>query len=363
MTLFVQNTLPTGGTYGLSFPVERLSDSTLEEGDTGMLFSGSVDDSERLNISLYAPFGPASATVEVYDAFGLWLFANNVQLGSRERVQLTDFLKGQPIGCRVFIKPVDGRVFAYGTSVSNSATNDPYRAPVLRTAWVTDKWTIPAVAAAGGRAGAYFTSDIYLATLPTTHDYEPPITLTFRPRDGSDPVVANTQMLVGSTRIMFDVVTEFFPRLVPTAGVLEITSPWKFLAFSVTRSSPATGPSSQDQPGIRPGDELTGPSVLPGLAENESYRSNMLVSNTGTDTNLKLTLLTPAGALGPVDVPLTSGEIRQFDSVIRLFTEDPLESASLLVEPGAGAKLTISSARIDNATNDPAGIQAMKMAR
>lgn len=363
MTLFVQNTLAAGGTYGLSFPVERLSDSVLEEGDTGMYFSGSIDDSERLNIGLFAPFGPAAATVETYDAFGLWLGARSVTLAPRERVQLTDVLKGRPTGCRVFVKPVEGSIFTYGTSVSNSQTNDPYRVPALLTSWVSDTWTIPAVAAAPGRAGAYFTSDVFLATLPGTHDYEPPVTLTYRPRDGSAPLTRTTQMLMGSTRILFDVVTEFFPNQVPGAGVLEISSPWKFLAFSVTRSTPATGPSSQDQPAVRPGGELTGPAVLPGLSENEGFRSNVLVSNTGDEARLSLTLLTPEGPMRPVEVTLAKGEIRQFDSVIRLFSPNDIPAASLLIEPGAGAKLTVSSARIDNQTNDPAGIQAVKLPR
>ncbi len=368
MTLHVFNRLEDAGTYGLSFPVETARTSVLTQGETAYILSGSLEHSERLNVSLFAPFAAAAARLDIMSAFGVPIRVIPLELTPRERVQINDILAGAELGSRVHITVLSGKIQVFGTMVSNSGTNDPYRAAVLKTSSVEQRWIVPAVAETAGLHGSFFSSDLYLATLPNTHDREPLVRVTFRSRDGSPPVSKIVKTLMGSTRIVFHVLSELFPEAAEKSGILElasddISSQWKFLAFSVTRNRPEEGSSSQDQPCFRPGEEITREQngAIAGIVENDGFRTNALLYNAGTAGTLELTLLLENGPTAPITISMAEKEIRQLNSLARVFTEGPVNAATLLLSPSAGMELTVSAARVDNRTNDPAGLPVLLM--
>ena len=126
----------------------------------------------------------------------------------------------------------------------------------------------------------------------------------------------------------------------------------------MTRSSPATGPSSQDLPCVPAGAEAApGRAVaFAGVDESAAARSNLVLAATaGASARVRLLLLASDGPRGERDVDVGAGRVVQLDSFVRLFTPADVEGATLVVAPGSGS-VVASVARIDNATNDPAGL-------
>lgn len=353
----VFNTVEGAETYGLSFPVTTAAASVLSAGTRAFVFGGTPTDPSRLNVSLFAPFEPATATVGLVSASALLLSSQTITLAQGERIQLNDVFASVAEPGKVVVSVTSGRVQIYGTVVSNSATNDPFRSAPLATSEAATSWTVPAVAAAPGRNGAVFSSDLYLAPIYETQDFSIPVDITYRPQDGA-PVKVTTNVIPGTVRIIPDVLRALFPASVPGAGALEIEAVFPVEAFAVTRSRPPTGPSSQDFPCVRKGQEITNgaPAAFVGLSENEAARSNLVLVNEGPATSVVLTLLAEDGSRGTRTVDLPEGAVRQISSVTALFGASPVRAGALLVTPAPGGRVVASVARIDNSSNDPTGL-------
>ena len=250
------------------------------------------------------------------------------------------------------MRVVSGRVQTYGTAISNSATNDPWRVPALPIDGAATDWSAPAVAAAPGRNGAYFTSDLFLVA-PSGASLD----ATLFPRDGSAPATARLSLAPGEVRVVPDVLASLFPEKVPGAGSLRLASDAPLLPLAVTRSVPATGPSSQDLPCVPAGAEAApGRAVaFSGVDETAAARSNLVLASTGGPARVRLRLLSPDGPKGERVVDLGAGRVAQLDSFAALFAPGSVEGATLVVSPESGS-VVASLARIDNATNDPAGL-------
>src|SRR5262249_33811696 len=137
---------------------------------------------ERVNVSFFAPFGGAQASLDGRDT----------PLAPLERRQFDDVGAG---ALRVHVAA--GRVQAYATVVSNSGTNDPLASPPPPLASPSTDWTVPAVAAATGRNGARFSSDLFVSAPGSAAD----VTLTFLAHDGSAPAAARLALDAGETRL------------------------------------------------------------------------------------------------------------------------------------------------------------------
>ncbi len=365
----VFNTVSGGGTYGLSFPVLSARESVLSAGETVDLFGASDAHPARLNVSLFAPFEDVTAVLDTFDPHGARATSRPLSLPAGSRTQMNDVLAGVPNPGRVSLSILTGRAQVYGTAISNASTNDPFRSPPLARSNVSTVWTVPAVAAAPGREGAVFSSDVFLGAPPGAPDSGVSVDLTFRSRDGSPPVTMTTAVPRGATRILADVLRSEFPQSVPGAGALEIRSSAGVQVLAVTRSDSDTGPASQDVASIRGGDEITAasPSAFVGVAEFGEARSNLVLVNEGPGTTVDLRMLYEGGVLGGhVTVDLGPGEIRQVDSFARLFAPGsriPVNSATLLLIPAPGGRVVASVARIDNRTNDPTGISPVPIPR
>jgi poly(3-hydroxybutyrate) depolymerase len=357
----VFNTVPGGGTYGLSFPVLSASESVLNPGDEADLFGTADAHPARMNVSLFAPFEDVTALLETFDPLGAAVSSRALTVPAGSRMQENDVLSGVPSPGRVSVSILSGRAQVYGTVISNASTNDPFLSPPLLRSRSAMLWTIPAVAAAPGRNGAVFSSDVFLGALPGAPDSAIPVDLTYRPSDGGPPVTVTTPILPGATRVLSDVLRSTFPASAPGAGALEVRSPIGLQVLAVTRSDSDAGPASQDVASIRGGDEITNvsPAAFVGVAEFEEARSNLVLVNEGPGTTVDLRMFYEGGVLGRVSVDLGAGEIMQLDSFVLFFAPTPqvlVKSGALLVIPAPGGKVVASVARIDNRTNDPAGI-------
>lgn len=345
------------GTYGLSFPVATAQSSALLAGDEATFFGGTPGHPSRTNLSLFAPFEAATAVVALLAPDGGAAGSRTVSLAPLERLQLDDLLAGLPPPARIAVTIVSGRVQAYATVIDNAATNDPFRSPPLLRPLAASRFTIPAVASAPGKNGARFTSDLYLAAPSATSTAAIPVTLTYVPSSGGAPLFAAASLSPGAARVFEDVVASFFPGALPGAGALLLEAGPAIQAFAVTRADSPAGPASQDLPAVREGDEITPstPAVFAGLAESASARSNLVLTNRGEAAVIDLTLVAEDGPRGTLEVSLGAGEVRQLNSVLAFFGGAPVEAGALLVAPRSG-RVVATAVRIDNLTNDPAGL-------
>ena len=346
------------GTYGLSFPVLPAGESVLAAGESALLFGPRDPAAERLNVSLFAPFGASTAEVTVFDGRGLAVRTRPVALAALARVQLDDLLRSEAPGAHVRVSVLSGRLQVYGTAVSNGATNDPWRVPALPLAAATRAWTVPAVASAEGRHGAFFRSDLFLLAPEGAA-----LDATLLPRDGSPPETARLAVPGGAPHVVEDLLATLFPSKAPGAGALLLSSTSPFLPLAVTRSEPPAGPSSQAPPCVPEGGEVVPgrPVAFAGVDESSSARSNLVLVAPATAARVRLRLFVPSGPLGERVVDLPAGRVVQLDSVAARFTDDPVEGGTLLVSCESGA-VVASVARIDAATNDPAGLAPLPVA-
>lgn len=343
-----------GGTYGLSFPVERADASVLAPGEEADLFGGAPAHPSRTNLSLFAPFESATVSVRVHDAAGTVVRALGVSLARLQRVQLDDLLASAGSPARVSVRVVSGRVQAYATVIENAATNDPFRSPPLLRSRAAAAWTVPAVASAPGRFGAVFTSDLHLHA-PGDADVD--VVVRFRPRGGGETREGRMLLAAGRTRVVEDVLGTLFPGAGALAGALDVACGAPVQLLAVTRSDSPSGPASQDLPAAAAGGEIRAdrPALFVGLAESPRARSNLVLVNGEAPATLALELLAEDGPRGRLDIALAPGEVRQLDSVALLFGGAAIEAGALLVRPLSGG-LAASAVRIDNVTNDPAGL-------
>ena len=340
------------GTYGLSFPVLPAGASVLGNGASALLFGPRDPRGERFNLSLFAPFEASAAEVTVLDASGAPRRTLRVDLPPLRRAQLDDLLAVEEAGGSVRVTVRTGRVQVYGTAVSNGPTNDPWRVPALPLDGAAPEWTVPAVASAQGRNGAFFRSDLFLfspagATLDAT----------LLPRDGSAPETARLTLGAGETRVVPDLLASLFPAKAPGAGALLLSSTAGLLPLAVTRSDPPTGPSSQDLPCVPRGAEAAPgrPAAFAGVDESPDARSNLVLVAPGSAARVRLVLFAADGVRGELVVEIGAGRVVQLDSFPSLFPGGPVAGATLRVLPEAGS-VVASVARIDNASNDPAGL-------
>jgi hypothetical protein len=346
------------GSYGLSFPVLPAARDVVGSGATAFLFGPADPAAERMNVSLFAPFEGSAADVTVVDAAGVPRRSLRVDLAPRRRAQVDDLLSGEAPGSSVHVTVLAGRVQVYGTAISNGPTNDPWRVPALPLAGTTNAWTVPAVASAAGRNGAFFTSDLYLFAPGGAS-----IDATLLPRDGSATESARIALSPGSPFVVPDLLATLFPAKAPGSGTLLLSSASPFLPLSVTRSDPPAGSSSQDLTCIARGAEAAGgrPVAFAGLDESSAARSNLVLAAPLAASRVRLVLLAQDGARGEHVVDVGAGRVVQLDSVATLFPGGAVEGATLLVLP-EGGPVVASVARIDNASNDPAGLAPLTVA-
>jgi hypothetical protein len=347
------------GSYGLSFPVLPAGASVLASGATAHLFAPASSRHERTNVSLFAPFEASTAEVTLLDAAGSVRRSLRVDLAPLRRAQLDDLLAGsgvEPVSIRITV--LAGRVQVYGTAVSNSGTNDPWRIPALPLGDAAPEWTVPAVASAPGRSGAFFRSDLFLFS-----PEDSTLDASLLPRDGSPAETVRLALRAGETRFVPDVLATLFRSKAPGAGALVLSSIGGLLPLAVTRSEPETGPSSQDLSCVPRGAEAAPgrPVAFAGVDESPAARSNLVLVAPRAASRVRLALYAADGLRGELVVEVAAGRVVQLDSVAALFPGGAVEGATLVVR-AEGGPVVASVARIDNGSNDPAGLAPQPLA-
>jgi hypothetical protein len=340
------------GTYGLSFPVLAAGVCSLSSGTSALLFGPRDPRAERFNLSLFSPFEATAVEVTVFDRSGSVRRQLRVDLAPLRRAQLDDLLASEENGSSVRVHVLAGRAQVYGTAVSNGPTNDPWRVPALALEAASSEWTVPAVASAPGRGGAFFRSDLFLFSPGDSS-----LDATLLPRDGSPPESVRLTLGAGQVRIVTDLLAELFPSKAPGAGALLLSSTSGILPLAVTRSDPPTGSSSQDLSCVPRGSEAAPgrPIAFAGVEESPAARSNLVLVAPGAASRVRLILFAADGLRGELVVDVGAGRVVQLDSFPALFPGGPVRGATLLVRPETGT-VVASVARIDNASNDPAGL-------
>lgn len=347
------------GTYGLSFPVLCAGESVLGSGGQALLFVPADSRYERTNVSLFAPFEASAAEVAVLDGSGAVRRSWRVELPPLRRAQLDDVLGGSEARhASIRVTVLAGRLQLYGTAVSNSGTNDPWRIPALPLGDAAAGWTVPAVASAGGRNGAFFRSDLYLFSAA-----EASLDATLLPRDGTPPETVRLTLGEGETRVVPDVLATLFPAKAPGAGAILLSSTGGLLPLAVTRSEPETGPSSQDLSCVPRGAEAAPgrPVAFAGVDESPAARSNLVLAAPASASRVRLALYATDGLRGELVVEVGAGRVVQLDSVAALFPGGAVEGGTLVVRV-EGGPVVASVARIDNGSNDPAGLAPLPVA-
>src|SRR5207344_2188100 len=83
----VFNTVPGGGTYGLSFPVLSASESVLNPGEEADLFGTADAHPARVNVSLFAPFEDVTASLATFDPLGAAVSTRAFAIPAGSRIQ------------------------------------------------------------------------------------------------------------------------------------------------------------------------------------------------------------------------------------------------------------------------------------
>ena len=232
--------------------------------------------------------------------------------------------------------------------------------------WVGD-WTppederspiwIPVASHAGGAQGSAWRTDLGLLNLGTV-SVEATVTL----HSTQGPVTLNQAVPAGAQLILSDVVDQMS---FSGAGALEITASAQLIVTSRTYSQ--VGPGAECFPNGTLGQSLAGTSsdagltagqsaVVPQLQENDAYRTNVAVINTGTtDAQVVVHLFDADGTeLTSYEVPLTPSQWKQKNQPFAdIAGQTDMAVGYARIEVLSGSGILAYGSVVDNLTNDP----------
>jgi sugar lactone lactonase YvrE len=321
--------------------------------------------SYRTNI-LIANTGRSNAQVrlELFDSAGTKVGEPTVNGGapieSGKRVQLNTPFKtlGQTNLAAGYAKLTvlagDG-VIAYASVVdNNAASNDPTSVLMKGQVFGLASQWLPVVAHQAGSGGTNWRTDLGLLNLNSTNAQ---VTFHFH---GKTTQTGNLEVPAGNQVILADVVARFTTE--NDAGTLEVWADTPLIVTSRTYNQTVTkGTFGQDydafhsEAGLVAGESA----YIPQLVQNSSYRSNILVANTGSvDAAVKVELFAGNGAkLGEYLVNngvLAPGQRSQKDQPFKTVAgRNDLLAAYARVTVQTGEGILASGSMVDNVSTDP----------
>ncbi len=328
----------------------------LGNGDSAVVMHLREDDQARSNIGiLNAGRREARVRVVLYDGAGSEVARANRTVAQRQIKQLNrpfDAIGGRTdidVGYAV-VTVLDGEeVVVYG-SVVDEGTNDPTTIP-MKTGAGAISVHVAAAAHGEGAAGSVWRTDLGLLN-PGTAAAEAGV--TFHPSNGPD--VAMNISLAAGEHTMFDDVVGLLGG--EGSGSLEISATQPVLVSSRTYNQSSEGTFGQYLDGV--GAEATigaGNRVwLPQLQQNEDFRTNIGVNNTGgDDARVKVRLYDADGVLlSTTQRTISSGRRVQLQEPFdRIAGRTDITSGYAVVEIRDGDGVTAYASVIDNRTNDP----------
>lgn len=357
-------TRSAAGTFGQSYD-GFTTEQGLSTGAVTYLPQLTENASYRTNI-LLANTGRSSAQVrlELFDGTGTKVGEPTVNGGapieSGKRVQLNTPFKtlGQAnlaAGYAQLTVLAGEGVIAYASVVdNNAASNDPTSVLMKNQVFGLASQWLPVVAHQAGSGGTNWRSDLGLLNLSSTKAL---VTLHFY---GKTTRTSDLEVAPGSQVILADVVARFTAE--NDAGALEVWADTPLIVTSRTYNQTTTkGTFGQDydafhsEAGLGAGESA----YIPQLVQNASYRSNILVANTGSvDAVVKVELFAGTGAkLGEYLVNnglLTPGQRSQKDQPFKTVAgRNDLSAAYAKVTVQAGEGILASGSTVDNLSTDP----------
>ncbi|MGV8039463.1 MAG: hypothetical protein AB2L07_05100 [Thermoanaerobaculaceae bacterium] len=277
----------TAGTFGQSYDGFR-REQGVAAGGTVFLPQLTENASYRSNI-LIANTGGAGARVrlELFDGAGTKVgepvVNGGAPIASGQRVQLNAPFKAVGQGnlaagyAQLTVLEGDG-VIAYASVVdNNTASNDPTSVLMKDEVFGAEPYWLPVVAHQGGTGGTSWRTDLGLLNI---HSVKSVVTLRFF---GKTTIETKVEVPPHNQLILSDVVREFTQQ--DDAGALQVVPDVSVIVTSRTYNQSQTkGTFGQDydaftvEAGLGAGESA----FIPQLVQNGSYRSNILVANTGT---------------------------------------------------------------------------------
>ena len=359
------------GTQGQDYPAVA-SGGGLSAGQSAYLAGLTENASHRSNIGV-ANTGTGSATVVVtlYDGSGTSLANYTVNLAAGQWAQATQpFLNraGQTAMdsgyATVALLSGSGGVFAFASVIDN-ITNDPTTVAMQESAAAAVVW-VPVASHASGLNSSQWRSDLGLLNAGTV---TASVQIQFYGSGGVLRDPAPVSVAAGTQVILTDVVGQLGGS---GSGALELTSDQPLIITSrsynqvgANSSCYPNGTQGQDYPAVVAGNGLgAGQSAyLAGLTENASYRSNIGVVNTGTESAaVLLELFDGAGnVLAGYTVDLAAGEWAQTTQPFKNdASEIALDSGYATITVQAGSGVFAFASVIDNITNDPTTVTMLR---
>jgi len=352
-----------GGTLGQGFGAVLPGD-LLADGDRAWIPQLVENPGYRTNLALTnTGLAPASVRVTLHDGDGRQLASYTVDLdpGEWKQENRPFFTRGGrndlAAGYAVVTVTAGAGVVATGSVVDN-VTNDPTTVPMVPAdgAGATRSWVLVA-SRADGANGSIWRTDLGLLNVDTS-DAE--ATIRIHTPGG---VLTTTVQVPGRGQVILDDVVGRFPF--DGSGALEILSDRPLVVTSRIFNRVAAGQAcfpggtlGQENAGYPAGSGLgSGDAAwLVQLIENDEFRTNIALTNTGDDpASVAVRLFDAAGAeIGGYQVTLAPGQWRQENRPFarRAGRADvDAGSASVTVESGGGV-LAVGSV-VDNVTNDP----------
>ncbi len=352
----------TEGTFGQSFDGVTATGG-LESGESVVLMQLREDDGARTNIGVLNQWrGFAKVELELYDDTGALVHADTWTISPLHTLQVNrpyatfcgcvDVESGYAV-----IKVRSGQdIYVYGSVIDN-ATGDPTAIPMKGGDGTHSQW-IAAAAHSIGAHDSVWRTDLSLLNLsggPATAE------IIFRRGDGATAVLP-VNVLDGRQILLNDAVAQLG---MAGSGSIEIHSDRPLLASSRTYNAGADGTFGLFLDGV-PMDQMVeaGKTVwLPQLRQDEAFRTNIGLLNTGATTaRVRIVLHDATGdELAVKRKQLSPGSWLQLPEPFRRLADrnDIVAGyATVAVESGGGVIAYASV--IDNATNDGTAISMKK---
>jgi CubicO group peptidase (beta-lactamase class C family) len=345
------------GTFGQYLGGVATQDG-LRTGESAVLMQLREDAVARSNIGLVnGGRRAARVRVDLFDGSGDQIATKTRKVPAQGRIQLDRPLR--LFGRKSFIPNgyalvtvLDGiEVVAYGSVIDN-ATNDPTTIP-MKTVAATDQW-VAAAAHSSGEFGSEWRTDLGLLNRSGGGAL---VAISFRAA-GGETVTDEVSLADDEQLVLEDVVGRLG---VEGSGSIRVTSGRPILVTSRTYSIGDGGSYGQflgaypDAETVAHGERVW----LTQLQQNELFRSNLGVVNTGSDeARVRITMFDHDGTeLASKRRRLEHGGRLQLQEPFLQFADrDDLTAgyASVAVEAGGG--IIVYGSVIDNATNDPTTI-------
>ena len=274
------------------------------------------------------------------------------------------FSNGSPAPCTKAATAASGRFLhaeqARSVRTDAAQTEKLARAleAVLPALVPATRLVLPSSARSPGAGGTFFTTELTLSN-PGAFAAEVEVRFASHDGDGSGGPARSVALAAGASRRWSDVLGTLF-SIDEGWGALHVTSASGGIVASGQTTTPAAGGGTYGQsvPAAGPAEWIGrgAPRSIPGIREDASFRTNLVVANPGvSEVVVALELVAEDGArLGAGTVTLPPLGMTQLSRVARVLgAEGDVAGARLVLEPAAaGGTVAAYAVLIDAATGD-----------